>query len=194
MHADFSGAVLGAVLAHEGDEGREYVVEFVSRICQGAEPKYASYEGKCLAMLYRIDKFTYYLFGMQFVAVTNHRPLEWLMSTAHLRGKLARWAMWLGEYDFVMRHRKGGVNDVNADCLSRGPVEGDSTELDGRGKCSPKGTVRHGAAFCCATAESSRQPELSAWARRRVLDAARGRGQRRLGDGYRRAFGGTAER
>eukprot|EP00873_Tetraselmis_striata_P021445 jgi/Tetstr1/441709/TSEL_029932.t1 len=135
MHTDFSGAVWGAVLAQEGDEGREYVVEFVSRICQGAEPKYASYEGECLAMLYRMDKFTYYLFGMQFVA--------------------------------------GGVNDVNADCLSREPVEGDSTELDGRGKRSPKGTVRHGAAFCCAAAESSRQPELSAWARRRVLDAAR---------------------
>eukprot|EP00873_Tetraselmis_striata_P034767 jgi/Tetstr1/455031/TSEL_041887.t1 len=53
-----------------------------------------------------------------------------------------------------------------------GPVEGDPTELDGRGEFSPEGTVRHAAAFWCATAQSSRQPELSAWARRRVLDTA----------------------
>eukprot|EP00873_Tetraselmis_striata_P028787 jgi/Tetstr1/449051/TSEL_036266.t1 len=102
LHTDFSGAGLGAVLAQEDDEGQEYVVEFASRTCQGAEPNYASYE----------------------------------------------------------------------DCLSRGPVEGDPTELDGRGEFSPEGTVRHAAAFWCATAQSSRQPELSAWARRRVLDTA----------------------
>eukprot|EP00873_Tetraselmis_striata_P036300 jgi/Tetstr1/456564/TSEL_043284.t1 len=39
---------------------------------------------------------------------------------------------------------------------------GDPKELDGRGEFSPEGTVRHAAAFCCATAQSSRQPELSA--------------------------------
>eukprot|EP00873_Tetraselmis_striata_P023141 jgi/Tetstr1/443405/TSEL_031418.t1 len=155
----------------EDDEGQEYVVEFASRTCQGAEPNYASYEGECLAMLYGMDKFRYYLFGRQFVVVTDHRPLEWLMNTAQLRGKLARWAMRLSEYDFVVRYRKG-VHHVNADCLSRGPVEGDPTELDGRGEFSPEGTVRHAAAFWCATAQSSRQPELSAWARRRVLDTA----------------------
>eukprot|EP00873_Tetraselmis_striata_P033555 jgi/Tetstr1/453819/TSEL_040770.t1 len=93
------------------------------------------------------------------------------MPAMRLRGKLARWAMRLSEYDFVVRYRKG-VNHVNADCLSRGPVEGDPTELDGRGEVPPEGTVRHAAAFCCATAQSNRQPELSAWARRRVLDTA----------------------
>eukprot|EP00873_Tetraselmis_striata_P040267 jgi/Tetstr1/460531/TSEL_005789.t1 len=147
------------------------MVEFASRTCQGAELNYASYEGECLAMLYGMDKFRYYLFGRQFVVVTDHRPLEWLMNTAQLRGKLARWAMRLSEYDFVVRYRKG-VHHVKADCLSRGPVEGDPTELDGRGEFSPEGTVRHAAAFCFATAQSSRQPELSAWARRRVLDTA----------------------
>eukprot|EP00873_Tetraselmis_striata_P006796 jgi/Tetstr1/427060/TSEL_017265.t1 len=38
------GARLGVVLAQEDDEGREYVVEFANRTCQGAEPNYAGYE------------------------------------------------------------------------------------------------------------------------------------------------------
>eukprot|EP00873_Tetraselmis_striata_P038320 jgi/Tetstr1/458584/TSEL_044987.t1 len=51
MHTDFSGARSGAVLAlREDNEGHEYVVDFASRTCQGAEPNYASYEGECLAM------------------------------------------------------------------------------------------------------------------------------------------------
>eukprot|EP00873_Tetraselmis_striata_P021267 jgi/Tetstr1/441531/TSEL_029761.t1 len=41
---DFSEAELGAVLAHEDDEGREYVVEFANCTCPCAEPTYASYE------------------------------------------------------------------------------------------------------------------------------------------------------
>eukprot|EP00873_Tetraselmis_striata_P038321 jgi/Tetstr1/458585/TSEL_044988.t1 len=77
--------------------------------------------------------------------------------------------MRLSEYDFVVCYRKS-VHHVNADCVSRGPVEGDPTELDGRGESSLEDTVRHAAAFCCATAKGSRQRELPVSARRRVLD------------------------
>eukprot|EP00873_Tetraselmis_striata_P022088 jgi/Tetstr1/442352/TSEL_003184.t1 len=140
MHTDFSGAGLGAVLAHE-DEGREYVVEFASRTCQGMEPNYASYEGECLAMLYGTSKFRYYLFGRQFVVVTYHWPLEWLKNTAQLRGKLARWAMRLSEYDFVPKlsawarrcvldaaHEGAANGDLVAVTseLSAGPQRGDT--------------------------------------------------------------------
>lgn len=171
LHTDFSGAGLGAVLAQEDEDGNEYVVEFASRACQGAEVHYASYEGECLAMLYGMDKFRYYLFGRQFVVVTDHRPLEWLMSTAQLRGKLARWAMRLSEYDFVVRYRKGSAH-LNADCLSRDPVnsdtEGGSEEADDAGQPVPR---RHAAAYCCSAARQPNRPALSAWAARRVADS-----------------------
>eukprot|EP00873_Tetraselmis_striata_P040688 jgi/Tetstr1/460952/TSEL_006104.t1 len=126
---------LGAVLAHEDDEGRdEHVVDFTSRTCQlrQLEPNYASYEA------------------------------SWKVGAGEMR---------LSEYDFAVRYRKG-VNNVNAHCLSRGPVESNPTELDGRGEFSPERTVRHAAACSGAGAESSRQPELSAWARRRDMDTA----------------------
>lgn len=91
-------------------------------------------------------KFRYYMFGRQLVVVTDHRPCEWLMGTAQLRVKLARWATRVSEHDFVVRYRKG-VNHVNAQRLSRGPVEGDPSELDGRCEFSPEGTMRHAAAY-----------------------------------------------
>ena len=118
LHTDFSRDGLGAVLAQEDGEGHEYVVEYASRSCVGAEADYASYEGECLCILWACDRFRYYLFGRQFVVCTDHRPLEWLMSTPRLKGKLARWAMRLSEYDFVVRYREG-VRHLNADCLSR---------------------------------------------------------------------------
>ena len=47
------------------------------------------------------------------------------MTTIKLTGKLARWSLLLQEYDFTMEHRKG-VENTNADCLSRYPLPSDA--------------------------------------------------------------------
>ena len=47
------------------------------------------------------------------------------MTTEKLTGKLARWSLLLQEYDFTMEHRKG-VDNTNADCLSRYPLLSDA--------------------------------------------------------------------
>lgn len=120
LHTDFSSTGLGAVLTQEDDEGREYVIEFASRACQGAEADYPSFEGECLAALWAMDHFRYYLHGRQFVLVSDNKPNEYLMSCGQLRGKMARWAMRLSEYDYTFRYREGSKNVV-PDCLSRDP-------------------------------------------------------------------------
>ena len=43
------------------------------------------------------------------------------MTTQKLTGKLARWSLLLQEYDFTVEHR-AGVENTNADCLSRYPL------------------------------------------------------------------------
>lgn len=133
IHTDWSCQGIGAVLAQLDDEGNEYVVEYASRSCNPAESNYSSYEGECLALWWAIGRFRYYIFGREFTVVSDHKPLEWLLSTSALRGKLARWAMRLSEYDFTVQYREG-VKHVNADCLSRHPVglgddSGDVTPL-----------------------------------------------------------------
>ena len=63
--------------------------------------------------------------GNSFTLVTDHEPLKWIMTTEKLTGKLARWSLLLQEYDFTVEHRKG-VDNTNADCLSRNPLPSDA--------------------------------------------------------------------
>ena len=58
---------------------------------------------------------------ISFTLVTDHKPLQWLMTTQKLTGKMARWSLLLQEYDFGVQHR-AGVDNTNADSLSRFPL------------------------------------------------------------------------
>lgn len=62
-----------------------------------------------------------YLYGRKFVLYTDHRPLEWRITSPNLTGMHARWALMLQEFDFEVKYRKGLVN-MNADGLSRSPL------------------------------------------------------------------------
>jgi hypothetical protein len=95
LHTDWSMLGLGAVLTQCDDEGKEFVVAYVSRSNNAAESCYNSYKGECLATMWVVAHFKCYLFGTQFTLVTDHRPLKWLMESDKLTRKLARWALIL---------------------------------------------------------------------------------------------------
>jgi hypothetical protein len=62
----------GAVLTQCDDEGKEFVVAYVSRSNNAVVSRYSSYEGKCLATVWAIAHFKCYLFSTKFTLVTNH--------------------------------------------------------------------------------------------------------------------------
>jgi hypothetical protein len=109
------------VLMRMDDDGKEFVIVYASQSNNNAEAQYSSYEGECLAAIWAIAHFLCYLYGNEFLLVTNHQPLKWLMESDKLTGKLARWALMLMEYDFKVVHRAGLVN-MDADGLSRNLV------------------------------------------------------------------------
>jgi hypothetical protein len=137
-HTDWSSVGLGAVLVQQDDEGREYVVAYASRSCNGAERNYSSYQGECLAAIWAVQHFWIYLYGRRFTLITDHEPLQWLMKNERLLGMLACWANILQEYDGEIKHQKG-LKHMNADGLSHNPLPRDKDQTDARmDHCVPK--------------------------------------------------------
>ncbi|CAH8602562.1 unnamed protein product [Dicrocoelium dendriticum] len=110
---DASNVAIGAVLSQPAG-----VVEYASRVLTGAEQKYSTTEKECLAIVWALEKWRNYLLANEFRVVTDHKPLSWLMTAKDPRGRLARWAYRLQEFNFTIEHVDGTQN-VLPDMLSR---------------------------------------------------------------------------
>nr|XP_034194962.1 uncharacterized protein LOC117611144 [Osmia lignaria] len=119
LQTDASTEGLGAVLTQEDDQG-ERVIAYASRTLNNAEKNYSATELECLAVKWGIWKMRHYLEGYHFIVVTDHQSLKWLEKIDSPSGRLARWALELGQWDFEIRYRRGPENTV-ADALSRRP-------------------------------------------------------------------------
>jgi hypothetical protein len=105
VNIDWSNHGIGAVLGQLNEEGHEYIVACISRSLNKHEANYSSYEGEMLAAVWAITTLRPYLLALKFKVVTDHSPLQWLMSNLEPTGKHARWALALQEYDLcTIRH------------------------------------------------------------------------------------------
>ena len=118
LQTDWSTHGIGAVLTQKDDDNKEHPVSYYSRSLTPAEMNYSASEGEALAVVSAVRHYRPYLHGKRFFLQTDHIALKWLMTTNNLKGKLARWAFELHEYDFDITYRKGASNG-NADALSR---------------------------------------------------------------------------
>ena len=62
--------------------------------------------------------FRPYLYGQEFVVLSDHASLQWLYSFWEPEGQIAQWLQIIGEYTFKVEHREGRKHG-NADGLSR---------------------------------------------------------------------------
>ena len=70
LQTDASKKGLGAVILQDSRP-----VMFVSWALTGAEKNYQNLERECLAMIWGMEKFHYFLYGKQFTLETNQKPL-----------------------------------------------------------------------------------------------------------------------
>jgi hypothetical protein len=118
LQTDASCKGLGFVLAQNQD-GKERVISYGGRALHNAERNYTTTELEALAVVEGIKKYAPYLqHSVKFTVVTDHCALKWLFSNKLTGGRLARWALKLQSYNFVVVHIRGR-NNGNADAISR---------------------------------------------------------------------------
>ena len=127
LQTDASDQGLGAVLCQEGEDGCLHPVAFASRRLTPPELKYHTQEKEALAIIWACEKFRPYLMGETFDVETDHGSLKWLLGTQ--KGRLARWAMRLSDFDLTIKPKPGKKNG-NADAPSRYPVDDADPDWD----------------------------------------------------------------
>jgi len=117
---DASNFAIGGVLT-QGKVGRDLPTAYVSRVLNGAELNYSTYDKEALGIVYSCTQFRPYLLGRRFTIFTDHRPLCFFAKSTDPTSRVSRWRLKLSCYDFEIVYKAGKLNVV-ADALSRNPV------------------------------------------------------------------------
>ena len=120
LQTDASEKGIGTALIQRIDS-KEHVIAYASRTLQKAEQNYSTTEKECLAIVWGVQKMRPYLEGYQFTVITDHQALQYLHRCNSPSGRLARWAVYLQQFDMKIEYRKGSLNQL-ADTLSRQPL------------------------------------------------------------------------
>lgn len=120
LSTDASIQGLGATLSQMGPAG-EQVIAYASRSLNDHEKKYGVTKMEALGVVWATDLFKIYLQDRPFDLITDHRALVKFKELKDTNPTLERWSIKLSAYDFNIMYREGKKH-VNADCLSRDPV------------------------------------------------------------------------
>lgn len=117
---DASNFAVGAVLS-QGEFFNDRPIQFFSKTLNETQSRYATIEKELLSIVMAIENFRHYIYGREFIVITDHKPLIYLFKSKNISGRLHRWRADLMNYNFKILHRAGTLNSV-ADALSRIPI------------------------------------------------------------------------
>ena len=122
VETDASDYAIGGVLSQSLEGNEQRPVAFYSRQMNPSERNYHIYDKELLAIISCLKQWRHFLqgSGSQFVVITDHKNLEYFMTTKRLTRRQARWSEFLAEFDFKIVYRPGAHNN-QADSLSRRP-------------------------------------------------------------------------
>ena len=129
LQTDASKKGLGAVILQDSKP-----VMFASRALTGAEKNYQNLERECLAMIWGMEKFHYFLYGKHFTLETDQKPLVsiYRKHMVEISPRIQRLVVRSFPYQpFDVQYKRGKEIPL-ADALSRvspTPVEEDGIQL-----------------------------------------------------------------
>ena len=95
IYTDASDVGIGAVLTQKAPSGVEKVIYYASRSFSATEKNWTTTEKECYAVLWALQYFHAYVYGVKVLIYTDHKALQWLRGIRHPNGKLARWILKL---------------------------------------------------------------------------------------------------
>ena len=120
VETDFSDYVNAGVLSQPDGNGILHPVAYFSRQMSPAKCNYKIYDKKLLAIIWCFEEWKPELEGAELPVkvLTDHKGLEYFMTTKKLTPRQARWAEFLSEYNFIISYQSGKRNK-KADALTR---------------------------------------------------------------------------
>lgn len=118
LHCDASALGFGAILVQRKKDGNWHPVFYFSKRSNEAESKFHSYELETLAIIYALRRFRVYLHGRTFKIITDCNSLTLTLNKKELNPRIARWALEMQNFDYVVEHRTG-KRMQHVDALSR---------------------------------------------------------------------------
>lgn len=118
VHCDASNFGIGGMLTQIKDD-KEVVIAYMSKSLNKNERNYSTTERETLAVISALEHWRCYIDnGKQFTVYTDHAALKWFLKLSNPSGRLARWALRLSSFNFILKHKRGRDNLV-PDLLSR---------------------------------------------------------------------------
>ena len=120
IETDASDGVIAGVFSQQHSDGNWYPVAYFSKTMEPAECNYGIHDKEMLAIVKSLAEWRPELqnTAKRVQIYTDHKALEYFMTTKQLTGRQARWAEALADYHFVIMYRTGKEN-VKADALTR---------------------------------------------------------------------------
>ena len=120
VECDSSDYVTSGVLSQKDSEGVLHPVAFFSRKMQPAECNYEIYDKELMAIVRCFEEWRPDLEGtdLPIQVLTDHKSLEYFMTTKRLTRRQVRWAEFLADFNFQITYRPGKENG-KADALTR---------------------------------------------------------------------------
>jgi hypothetical protein len=108
--------VIGAVLLQEED-GKEFLVAYVSRHLLDTETRYVFMEKLCLSLYYGCSKFRHYILSSSCLVACQYDVIKHMLLKQILSGRIGKWAYSLVEYDLAYKPLRSMKGQVVADFI-----------------------------------------------------------------------------
>jgi hypothetical protein len=119
LETDTSDTVVAAVFSQKGLDEEWHPVAYFSKTMAPAETNYPIYDKEMLAIVQSLQHWRAELQGTTdpIEVITDHKALEYFMTSKVLSARQARWAEILSRYQFKISYKPGKLN--KADPLTR---------------------------------------------------------------------------